>query len=74
MAVAVAGQAESLVTWNGKDFDCGFTRKHAIRIVDPDEYLCALYEEFPDEVLATITRLAASKRRRARRTCARRAA
>jgi hypothetical protein len=63
MAAAVAGQAESLVTWNIKDFDCGFTRKHAIRIVDPDEYLCALYEEFPDEVLATITRLAASKRR-----------
>jgi hypothetical protein len=34
-----------------------------IKIVDPDQYLCALYEEFPDEVLATITRLAASKRR-----------
>ena len=63
MAAAVAGQAESLVTWNIKDFDCEFTRKHAIRIVDPNEYLCALYEEFPDEVLATITRLAASKRR-----------
>jgi hypothetical protein len=31
--------------------------------VDPDQYLCALYEEFRDEVLATITRLAASKRR-----------
>ena len=40
-----------LVTWNSKDFDCGFIRKHAIRMVDPDE------------VLATITRLAASKRR-----------
>jgi hypothetical protein len=32
-------------------------------IVDPNEYLCGPYEEFPDEVLATITRLAASKRR-----------
>jgi excisionase family DNA binding protein len=63
MAAAVAGRVESLVTWNVKDFDCGFTRKHAINIVDPDQYLCALYEEFPDEVLATITRLAASKRR-----------
>jgi hypothetical protein len=52
-----------LVTWNGNDFDCGFTRKHAIRIVDPNEYLCALYEEFPYDVLATIARLAASKRR-----------
>lgn len=25
------------------------------KIVDPNAYLCALYEEFPDEVLATIT-------------------
>lgn len=63
MAAAVAGQVESLVTWNGTDFDCGFTRKHAIKVVDPDQYLCALYAELPDEVLATITRLAASKRR-----------
>ena len=62
MAAAVAGQAESLVTWNVKDFDCGFIMKHAIRIMDPDEYLCDLYEEFPGEVLATIAKLAASKR------------
>ena len=63
MAAAVAGQAESLVTWNARDFDCEFIRKHAVTIMDPDEYLCALYEEFPDEVLATITKLAAGKRR-----------
>jgi hypothetical protein len=63
MAAAVAGQAGSLVTWNAKDFDCGFIRKHAIRIMDPDEYLGALYEDFPGEVLATIAKLAASKRR-----------
>jgi hypothetical protein len=63
IAAAVAGQVEVLVTWNKKDFDCGFTRKHTIRIVDPDEYLCLLNEEFPEELLATITRLAASKRR-----------
>lgn len=36
MAAAVAGQVESLVTWNIKDFDCEFTRKHAMRIVDPN--------------------------------------
>jgi excisionase family DNA binding protein len=63
MAAAVAGQVEFLVTWNGKDFDCEFTRKHAIKIVDPNQYLCGLYEELPDEVLATIMRLAAGKRR-----------
>jgi predicted nucleic acid-binding protein len=54
MAAAVAGQVECLVTWNTKDFDCEFSRKHTIRITDPDEYLCALYEEFPDELLATV--------------------
>jgi hypothetical protein len=63
MAAAVAGRVELKVTWNGEDFDCGFTRKHGLRVVDPDKYLCDLYEEFPGEVLATITRLAASKRR-----------
>jgi excisionase family DNA binding protein len=63
MAAAVAGRVESLVTWNAKDFDCGFTRKHALKIVDPDQYLCALYEELQDEVLAAIIHLAASKNR-----------
>jgi predicted nucleic acid-binding protein len=63
MAAAVAGQAGSLVTWNARDFDCGFIRKHAIKVMDPDEYLCALYDEFPGEVVATIAKLAASKRR-----------
>ena len=48
---------------SAKEFDCGFIGKHAIKIMDPDEYLFALYEEFPDEVLATIAKLAASKRR-----------
>ena len=63
MAASVAGQPDSLVTWNARDFDCGFIRKHAIKVMDPDEYLCALYEEFPGEVVATIAKLAASKRR-----------
>lgn len=63
MAAAVAGRVELLVTWNDKDFDCGFTRKHALTTVDPDAYLRALCQEFPDEVPANITRLAASKRR-----------
>jgi excisionase family DNA binding protein len=63
MAAAVAGQAGSLVTWNAKDFDCGFIKKHTIKIMNPDEYLCTRYEEFPGEVPATIAKLAASKHR-----------
>ena len=63
MAAAVAARVEALVTWNEKDFNCGFIKRHAVKVVGPDEYLCSLYEEFPSEVLATITRLAAGKHR-----------
>jgi hypothetical protein len=63
MAAAVAGQVESVVTWNVRDFACGFTERTRDQDRGSYEYLCALYEEFPDEVLATITRLAVSKRR-----------
>ena len=28
MAAAAAGQVEALVTWNEKDFSCGFMKKH----------------------------------------------
>jgi hypothetical protein len=63
MAAAVAGQVETLVTWNEKDFNCNFMEHRAVAVVDPDVYLCSLYQEFPAEVLATITRVAAGKRR-----------
>jgi hypothetical protein len=32
-------------------------------VVDPDTYLCSIYEEFPGEVVGVITRMAAGKRR-----------
>ncbi len=38
-------------------------KNHGVTVVNPDVYLCSLYTEFPAEVLETITRLAASKRR-----------
>jgi hypothetical protein len=38
-------------------------RDHAVMVMNPDAYLCSLNEELPAEVLATITRLAAGKRR-----------
>jgi excisionase family DNA binding protein len=63
MAAEVAAQVEALVTWNEKDFSCGLLKNNAVRVVTPDDYLCALYEEFPDEILGAITRLAAGKRR-----------
>ncbi|MBO0804078.1 MAG: PIN domain-containing protein [Nocardiopsaceae bacterium] len=63
MAAAVAAGADALVTWNEKDFTCDFMKDHAVPVMDPDAYLCSLYDEFPDEVASTITRLAAEKRR-----------
>jgi excisionase family DNA binding protein len=63
MAAAVAGHVETLVTWNSSDFDCDFMKNHSVTVLDPDVYLCSLYREFPGEILETITRLAASKRR-----------
>jgi predicted nucleic acid-binding protein len=63
MAAAVSGQVEALVTWNEKDFNCDFMKNHAVAVVNPDAYLCSLYEEFPAEVLNTLTRMAAGKRR-----------
>jgi hypothetical protein len=63
MAAAVAGRVEAIVTWNEKDFICDFIKNHAVAVVNPDIYLCSLYEQFPQEVLPTITRIAAGKRR-----------
>lgn len=63
MAAAVAGRVEAIVTWNEKDFTCDFIKNHAVTVVNPDTYLCSLYEQFPQEVLGTITRIAAGKRR-----------
>lgn len=63
MAAAVAGRAEAIVTWNEKDFTCEFVSNHAVTVVNSDTYLSSLYREFPAEVLSTITRIAAGKRR-----------
>jgi hypothetical protein len=63
MAAAVAGQVQALVPWNEKDFTCDFAKRHALAVVSPDAYLCYVHDEFPAEVLATIARIAAGKRR-----------
>jgi hypothetical protein len=63
MAAAVSGRVEVLVTWNEKDFNSDFMKNHAVAVMNPDVYLCALHEEFPAELLGTIVHLAAGKRR-----------
>lgn len=62
MAAAIAGNADTLITWNLDDFpakpwDGGASRS------PPDLCLCALLDQQPVEVLTTIGRMARRKQR-----------
>lgn len=63
MAAAIAGRAETIVTWNRKDFPGLELARHGIQVVDPDEYLVGLLGEAPGEVLLAVQRMAVRKRR-----------
>jgi predicted nucleic acid-binding protein len=63
MAAAVAGRAAAIVTWNLADFPAEALASHGVRVCTPDEYLCDLLDTWPNEVLATVVRLAGEKRR-----------
>jgi predicted nucleic acid-binding protein len=63
MAAAIAGGADSIVTWNRKDFPGLELAKRGVRVLDPDEYLMEVLRDAPVEVLMAIQRMAARKRR-----------
>lgn len=63
MAAAVASGASAIITWNRDDFPSEALAHRGVRVVDPDEYLCELIAEFPHEVVNTVVRVAAGKRR-----------
>lgn len=63
IAAAIAGHAQMIITWNRSDFPAQPLAAHRLHVVDPDEYLCALITELPDQVLDTLVRLAGEKRR-----------
>jgi predicted nucleic acid-binding protein len=63
MAAAIAGGAETIVTWNRADFPAGALAAFGVRVHTPDEYLCDLIDAWPDEVFSTVVRLADEKRR-----------
>ncbi|BCB82469.1 hypothetical protein GCM10022251_70100 [Phytohabitans flavus] len=63
MAAAVAGGANVIITWNRGDFPSEPLACRGIRVLDPDEYLCELIVELPREVVDTVVRMAAGKRR-----------
>ncbi|MFF3554304.1 PIN domain-containing protein [Streptomyces tsukubensis] len=61
-AAALAAGAHTLVTWNLADFPAEPMAVRGLQVVDPDTYLCALHDEWPDEVTAVVVSLAAEKR------------
>jgi predicted nucleic acid-binding protein len=63
MAAAVAGGAAAILTRNRKHFPEEPLAERGVRVMDPDDYLCELTDEVPDEVAATVVRLAAEKQR-----------
>lgn len=63
MAAAVAGNASVIVTWNRTDFPAADLARYGIQVMDPDEYLCELLVELPNEVIDTVVRIAGEKRR-----------
>jgi predicted nucleic acid-binding protein len=63
MAAAVAACVDELVTANLSDFPAGPLSQRGVRVVEPDTYLVELLDELPDEVVATIVRVANEKTR-----------
>jgi hypothetical protein len=59
----VAGRADLILTWNRKDFPAGPIGDLGVRVTDPDKYLKEIRSEVPAEVVATVIRLAADRRR-----------
>jgi predicted nucleic acid-binding protein len=63
MAAAIAGRAQTLVTWNLADFPAATLSPYELTVTDPDTYLCSLLAQSPHEVVAALARMAAGKRR-----------
>ncbi len=63
IAAAIAAQVSTLITWNIADFQSPELDRNGVVVTDPDTYLQGLLAEIPDEVVATVRRLAAGKRR-----------
>jgi hypothetical protein len=62
MAAAIAGDAAALVTENIKDFPIEPLAALGLRVVRPDAYLSELLNNFPNEAISTIVRVAPEKR------------
>lgn len=62
LAAAVRGAADTLVTFNLKDFPPDSTDGHGIKVVHPDLFLTRLLAERPNDVIAALERGSAALR------------
>lgn len=63
LAAAIAGGAETIVTWNLKDFPAPQIAPHGIAAVSPDAFLSALHRAYPKALLRSIARARENLRR-----------
>ena len=63
IAAAIQARADTVLTWNLPDFPAEALAPHGIAVSPPDPYLCALLERYPEQILRTVTRMAAEKKR-----------
>jgi predicted nucleic acid-binding protein len=63
MAAAIHANADVLLTWNLSDFPAEAPAPHGIAVSAPDPYLCALLEHYPEQIIRTVARMAAGKKR-----------
>lgn len=63
LAAAIAGGAETIVTWNLKDFPAPQIAPHGIAAVSPDAFLSALHRAYPKALLSSIARARENLRR-----------
>lgn len=63
LAAAIAGGAETIVTWNLKDFPASQIAPHGIAAVSPDAFLSALHRAYPKALLSSIARARENLRR-----------
>lgn len=60
LAVAIAGHADCIVTFNARDFPRHLLAEEGIERADPDGFLCTLHARHPDAVARVVTEVHAT--------------
>lgn len=63
LAAAIHCRATVIVTLNLRDFPAESLLEHGISAIDPDEFICRLFESAPDGVLAAVQKHRTSLKR-----------